>query len=52
MSPLELPRRAQSFSVSSRLTTRRNSEGMSHDDETQFLNYILTKIANSQPEVQ
>jgi hypothetical protein len=28
------------------------SEGMNADDETQFLNYILTKFANSQPEMQ
>ncbi|ORX37686.1 hypothetical protein BD324DRAFT_391775 [Kockovaella imperatae] len=28
------------------------SEGMGEDEQTQFLNYILTKIANSQPEVQ
>ncbi|ORY34710.1 hypothetical protein BCR39DRAFT_585668 [Naematelia encephala] len=27
------------------------NEGM-HDDETQFLNYILTKIANTQPDTQ
>jgi hypothetical protein len=31
---------------------RSGSEGLGGDDETQFLNYILTKFANSQPEVQ
>lgn len=30
----------------------RSPENMGDDDQTQFLNYILTKIANSQPEVQ
>lgn len=34
-----------------RLIDRAPSE-LSADDETQFLNYILTKFANSQPEVQ
>lgn len=51
-SPWRRTRRKRGESIVVKHADFRNlSDGMD-DDQTQFLNYILTKIANSQPEVQ
>ncbi|CAD6577076.1 MAG: hypothetical protein TREMPRED_001854 [Tremellales sp. Tagirdzhanova-0007] len=44
------PSQFNPFALAQTVEEGSGSEGM--DEDTQFLNYILTKIANSQPEVQ